>query len=312
MADQSFPVDARLDPPSLALPAAAAPQVPARQVRAAGRARRRRRPRGAGRAARGRPRRLGRRSPPSTTAALLARIRDGGLTRARAARARAAVVARAGRARAPLGRGHDRRRAPRARPRRRDEPRRRHPPRRPRLRARLLPVQRRRGGARGAAPRGPRRARAGGRLRRAPGRRDGADLRRRPAHVHALAARRAQLPVHARRPPTSTSTSRPARATSRYLRALDEALDFALDARAARLRLLPRRRRPVGGRPARPARAHQGRACARATSWCSTGSLRRRRAGLRRARRRLRGRRRATRSTSTPRPPRRSRAGPRA
>ena len=41
--------------------------------------------------------------------------------------------------------------------------------------------------------------------------------------------------------------------------------------RAARLRLLPRRRRSVGGRPARPARAHASRACWRATSSCWTG-----------------------------------------
>ena len=40
-----------------------------------------------------------------------------------------------------------------------------------------------------------------------------ADLRRRPAHVHALPARRAQLPVLARRRPTSTSTSPRAPAT---------------------------------------------------------------------------------------------------
>ena len=41
-------------------------------------------------------------------------------------------------------RGHAGGGAPRARARRRDEPRRRHPPRRPRVRARLLPLQRRR------------------------------------------------------------------------------------------------------------------------------------------------------------------------
>ena len=58
----------------------------------------------------------------------------------------------------------------------------------------------------------------------------------------------------------------------RYLRALREALDFALERVAAGLRVLPRRRRPVGGRPARAARADASAGCGRATSSCSTGS----------------------------------------
>ena len=64
---------------------------------------------------------------------------------------------------------------------------------------RLLPVQRRRRSrvaraARGAAPRpGARR-----RLRRPPGRRHGGAARRRPGHVHAVPARRRELPVQAR------------------------------------------------------------------------------------------------------------------
>ena len=60
-----------------------------------------------------------------------------------------------------------------------------------------------------------------------------------------------------------------------YLAALDEALDVAIPRARARARLLPRGRRPLGGRPARPPRAHQGRACAPATSSSSTACARR-------------------------------------
>ena len=72
-----------------------------------------------------------------------------------------------------------------------------------------------------------------------------------------------------------------------YLRALEEALDTALPPRGRRRRLLPRRRRPVGGRPARPPRAHQGGAAGarRARPRPPAGHRRR---GLRRAGRRLR------------------------
>ena len=79
-------------------------------------------------------------------AALLGRIRGGELRRARAARARPAVVAGARRARPALDARDAAGRARGAARRRRDEPRRRHAPRRTRLRTRLLPVQRRRAG----------------------------------------------------------------------------------------------------------------------------------------------------------------------
>ena len=119
-----------------------------------------------------------------------------GPERARAARARTAVVAGARRARPPLGGGTIS--ASRLRWRAaRHEPRRRHAPRGPRLRARLLPVQRRRGRAVAAAGRGRGAAGAGRRLRRPPGRRHGRPARAGPGHVHAVAARRAQLPVPA-------------------------------------------------------------------------------------------------------------------
>ena len=81
----------------------------------------------------------------------------------------------------------------------------------------------------------------------------------------------------------------------RYLRALNEALDFALERAAARLLLLPRRGRSVGGRPARPPRAEQAgpagarRAGARPAAGRGRGGLRR--AGRRLCRRRARHRR---------------------
>ena len=227
--------------------------------------------------------------------------------RARGARARAAVVARAGRARAARGGRHAGGGAARAGARRRHEPRRRHPPRRPRLRARLLPVQRRRRRARRAARRGRGRAGAGGRLRRPPGRRHRRPARPGPARLHGLAARRAQLPVPAhpvrprRRPPDRHRRRRLPRGARRRARRRPAPL-------RARHRVLPRRRRPVGGRPPRPPGAHQGgpararRARARPpaarpasrSAWCSPAATRRTS---------------ATPSTSTRRPPRRSRQG---
>ena len=178
--------------------------------------------------------------------------------RARGARPRAAVVARAGRARAPRRGRDDRRRPARARPRRGDEPRRRHPPRRPRLRARLLPVQRRRGRARRAAAR-----RRGGRalvvdcdVHQGDG----------TAQIFAGDPRTFTLSLHgARNYPFSRVPSdldvdiasgtgdaaTCARSARRWTRARP---------RAAGVRVLPRRRRPVGGRPAGPAGAQQGRA----------------------------------------------------
>ena len=134
---------------SLAHPAPRGAQVPDRQVPAAARARRGRR----SRCSSPRPCR-GSGWPRCTTRALLERIRTGTLTRARAARARPAVVRRAGRARPALGGRDGGRGAASARARRRDEPRRRHAPRGARLRPRLLPVQRRRGDVGAAARRG--------------------------------------------------------------------------------------------------------------------------------------------------------------
>ena len=74
---------------------------------------------------------------------------------------------------------------------------------------------------------------------------------------------------------------------ARYLRALREALEFALERSRPDYRLLPRRRGPVGGRPARAPQAQQGGAALPRRA--GPGSARRgRRADLRRARGRLR------------------------
>ena len=105
-----------------------------------------------------------------------------------------------GRARAPLGRRDDRRRAQRAARRRRGQPGRRHAPRLRRQGRRLLRLQRRRrrraADAGRVAPRAaPAAARGGHRPRRAPGQRHRGDLPRRPDRVHAVAARREELPV---------------------------------------------------------------------------------------------------------------------
>ena len=101
-------------------------------------------------------------------------------------------------------------------------------------------------------------ARAGRRLRRPPGRRHRADPRPRSRRVHAVAARRPQLPVRAHpvRPRRRSAVRAPA-TTSTCARS-SEALDVASPG-ARRHRVLPRRRRPVGGRPPRPPRADQGR-----------------------------------------------------
>ena len=117
----------------------------------------------------------------------------------------------------------------RGRARARHEPRRRHPPRRPRLRARLLPVQRRRGGAARAALRGPRasaRWSSTATSTRATAPRDLLGRRRRARSRSRCTARATTRSSGSR--PTSTSTSRPAPATTHYLAALDEALDVAL------------------------------------------------------------------------------------
>ena len=108
-----------------------------------------------------------------------------------------------------------------------------------------------------------------------------------PRRLHPLAARRAQLPVPADPVRPRRRPRRPARATTPTCGARGRAR-HALDARAARHRLLPRRRRPVGGRPARPPGAHQG-GPARARRARARRAARRRRPGLRRARGRLRG-----------------------
>ena len=108
-------------------------------------------------------------------------------------------------------------------------------------------------------------ARAGRRLRRPPGRRHRPDPRPRPRRVHAVAARRPQLPVRAHPVRPRRRPAVRARATTPYLEALRERARRRDRARR-RHRVLPRRRRPVGGRPPRPAGADQGRACAPATS----------------------------------------------
>ena len=160
-----------------------------------------------------------------------------------------------------------------------------------------------------AARRGPRRARAGRRLRRPPGRRH-----RRPARPATRTRSRSRCTARATTRssasrPTSTSTSptrhrrrrlprgaRRARSTSRCRRARADIAFYLAGAdpwegdRLGRLAL-------TKAGPARPRRAR------------ARPPARRRRRGLRRARRRLRGGRRATPSTSTRRPPPRSRQG---
>ena len=184
---------------------------------------------------------------------------------------------------------------------------RRHPPRRPRLRARLLPVQRRRRRARRAARRRPRRAGARGRLRRPPGRRHRRPARPGPARLHGLAARRAQLPVPAhpvrprRRPPDRHRRRRLPRGARRRARRRPA----PLRARTSRSTSpAPTRGRATASAAWRSPR----RACSRATSacstacappasrsaWCSPAATRRTS---------------ATPSTSTRRPPPRSRQG---
>ena len=147
-------------------------------------------------------------------APLLERIRTGTMTRARAARPRAAVVGGARRARPALGRRHRGRGAAGAGARHRHEPRRRHPPRGPRLRPRLLPVQRRRRHLGAPALGGRRAARARRRLRRPPGRRHGPAAR---ARTRTRSRSRCTAPATTRSSasrPTSTSTCPPAPATT--------------------------------------------------------------------------------------------------
>ena len=112
----------------------------------------------------------------------------------------------------------------------------------------------------------------------------------RPRGLHAVAARRAQLPVPAhpirprRRPPDRDRRPRlPARARRSPRRRAAP--------RPSRRRLLPRRRRPVRGRPPRAPGAHQGRP-ARPRRAGRRAPARRGRRRRRRPRRRLRPRRR--------------------
>ena len=231
--------------------------------------------------------------------ALVERIRAGALSVREQRGARAAVVAGARRARPAHDRRHRRRGAPRARARHRHEPRRRHPPRRLRLRARLLPVQRRRRGARPVRP------------TTAPGARWWSTA----TSTRATAPRRSSRPdpaaftlsLHGARnypfqriAPTSTSTSPTGPATRLPARARWRARRGAA-ARPSRRRLLPRRRRPVRGRPAGPPGADQARP-ARARRTGPRAPARGGRGRRRGARRGLRARRRATPSTSTRRP----------
>ncbi len=116
-----------------------------------------------------------------------------------AARDRLSMVAAHGRARAPLGRRDDCRGARCAGRGPGGQPGRRHPPCVPGPRLGLLRLQRRGGGraadaGRMAPPAPSAAARAGHRPGRAPGQRHRGDLPRRPDGVHAVAARRAQLP----------------------------------------------------------------------------------------------------------------------
>ena len=140
------------------------------------------------------------------------------------------------------------------------------------------------------ARRGRRRARAGRRLRRPPGRRDRAGPGGRRRGLHRVAARRAQLPLPAhpvrprRRPPHRDRRRRvPARARRSPRRRAAP--------RTARRRLLSRRRRPLRGRPPRAPGADQGRPARprRAGRRAPARRGRRRRRG---PRRRLRARRR--------------------
>ena len=123
--------------------------------------------------------------------------------------------------------------------------------------ARLLPVQRRRDRARGPARRARPAARAGGRLRRPPGRRYRRPVRVRPADVHALAARRAQLPVHAR-PLRPRRRPRQRHRRRRLPAGGRGGAGRGAAARGPGARLLPGGGRSVGGRPHRPPGAHQG------------------------------------------------------
>ena len=145
----------------------------------------------------------------------------------------------------------------------------------PRLRARLLPVQRRRRGARPHARRGPRAARAGSRLRRPPGRRHRRPARRRPGRASRCRCTAPATIRSSASPPTSTSTSRAAPGDDAYLTALAQALDHAIPRGGRRAGLLPGGRRSVARRPARAAGADQGGPAARATSWCSIACARR-------------------------------------
>ena len=136
-------------------------------------------------------------SRPCTTRISSDRIRTGQMT-VREQRGLGLPWSRgARRARPAVGRRDARRGAAGAAARGRDEPRRRHPPRGPRLRPRLLPVQRRRGDAGAAALGRADPARRRRRLRRPPGRRHGPDPRSGSRRLHAVAARRPQLPVRA-------------------------------------------------------------------------------------------------------------------
>ena len=175
----------------------------------------------------------------------------------------------------------------RARARGRDEPRRRHPPRRSRVRPRLLPLQRRR------------RARSRSCARRAAcGTRSSSTA----TSTRATAPRTCSAPTpHAytlslhgarnypfQRIPSDLDVDLPTgTGDADYLEALDHALDAGARPLGARDRVLPRRRRPVGGRPPRPPRPHQGRP-ARPRRARARPAARRRRGRLRRARRRLR------------------------
>ena len=129
---------------------------------------------------------------------LVARIQTGAVPSARSGRSGCRRGSTgAGGPRAPFGGRHGGRRALRPRARRGHEPRRRHAPCRPGVRARVLPVQRRRGRAHPDARREAHPARPGGGLRRPPGGRHGRPARARPRGLHALPARRSQLPVPA-------------------------------------------------------------------------------------------------------------------
>ena len=215
--------------------------------------------------------RLGRARPQSH--GVVPRARPGRHARAaRAARARASLVARAGRARPPRDGGHAPGRASRARGRRGRESGRRHPPRVCRRRPWLLRLQRRRHGA-ARAPRGEGSSDACS-WSTSTCTRATARTRCSPATPTAFT-----LSINGfrnypfRRVPGDLELDLPdGTADDAYLDGLAALLPAGAAPGATGALLLPRRRRPVRGRPPRPPRADQGRPARHATPSCGIRS----------------------------------------